>query len=58
MNENLKPALVSSRQTGKQAFMAEAWTGIEIDLIVANYFAMLIEELYKLVFDRTVGVCE
>ena len=38
--------------------MAEAWTGIEIDLIVANYFAMLIEELYKLVFDRTVGVCE
>ena len=32
--------------------MAEAWTGIEIDLIVANYFAMLIEELTGRAFSK------
>jgi hypothetical protein len=32
--------------------MAEAWTGIEIDLIVATYFAMLIEELTGRAFSK------
>ena len=32
--------------------MAEAWTDLEIDLIVADYFAMLVEELTGRAFSK------